>query len=70
MHENDAVFTADETLRLLGGKISRPTLYKALKDGTLPSLRLGRRVLIPRAALERLLAGEPAAVPHEPRPAA
>lgn len=69
MHGNDAVYTADETLRLLGGKISRPTLYKALRDGSLPSLRLGRRVLIPRAALERLLAGE-LAVPHEPRPAA
>lgn len=67
---SDAVYTANEILRLLGGKISRPTLYRALREGTIPSLRLGRRVLIPRAALERLLAGEPAAPPHEPRPAA
>ncbi len=63
MVTNDAVYTADEALARLGRKVSRPTFYKALKDGSIPCLRLGRRVLIPRAAFERLLAGEP--VPTE-----
>lgn len=66
MHGNDAVYTAEEALARLGYKISRPTFYKALRDGTLPCLRLGRRVLVPKAALERLLAGElPSDEPHD-----
>jgi excisionase family DNA binding protein len=42
-----------EAARLLG--VSRMTAYTAIRDGTIPSLKLGRRVLVPRAALERLL---------------
>lgn len=46
--------TVPETARLLG--VSRMTAYTAVREGAIPSLRIGRRVLIPRAALERLLA--------------
>ena len=42
--------------RLLG--ISRTTVYAAARRGDIPTLRIGRRILVPRAALERLLAGQ------------
>jgi excisionase family DNA binding protein len=29
--------------------------YAAVREGTIPSLRIGRRVLVPRIALDRLL---------------
>ncbi len=35
---------------------SRSTLYKMMKDGTLRSVRVGGRRLIPRDALEALIA--------------
>jgi excisionase family DNA binding protein len=43
-----------EAARLLG--IARMTAYAAVRDGTLPALRIGRRLVIPRVALDRLLA--------------
>jgi excisionase family DNA binding protein len=45
--------TVPEAARLLG--VSRMSAYSAVRDGTIPSLRIGRRVLVPRAGLERLL---------------
>jgi excisionase family DNA binding protein len=45
--------TVAEVARLLG--ISRMSAYAAVRGGLIPSLRLGRRVLVPRIALERLL---------------
>lgn len=42
-----------EAAKMLG--ISRNTAYAAIKDGDLPVIRLGRRVLIPVAALEKKL---------------
>jgi excisionase family DNA binding protein len=36
------------------------TARKLVKDGDLPSVRLGSRVIVPRAAVMRLLAGQPA----------
>jgi excisionase family DNA binding protein len=42
-----------EAARVLG--ISRGHAYAAAADGTLPTIRIGRRLLVPRAALERLL---------------
>jgi excisionase family DNA binding protein len=38
---------------LLG--LSRGLMYEAIHTGRIPSVRVGRRILIPRAALERLL---------------
>jgi excisionase family DNA binding protein len=38
------------------GRIGRNSVYDRVKDGTLPSVKLGRRILIPGDALERLLA--------------
>lgn len=53
--EKEIVFLSrKETAKKLG--ICIPTLERRLKDGTLPSIRIGRRILIPADALERLTA--------------
>ena len=36
--------------------LSRASAYAAAQSGALPCIRLGRRLLVPKAALERLLA--------------
>ena len=38
--------------------ISKGNCYEAIRQGSIPALRLGRRIVIPKAALQRLLAGE------------
>jgi excisionase family DNA binding protein len=43
----------EEAGRLLG--ISRNAAYAAAKTGVLPSLRIGKRVVIPRDAFDRFL---------------
>lgn len=55
--EERLTLTVEEAARLLG--ISRSFAYEAVAAGELPSIRIGRRVLIPRAALERLLDPSP-----------
>jgi excisionase family DNA binding protein len=35
--------------------ISKGLAYKAVGDGTIPTIRIGRRLLVPRRALEKLL---------------
>jgi excisionase family DNA binding protein len=35
--------------------ISRGLAYKAVRDGSIPTIRIGRRLLVPRRALEKLL---------------
>jgi excisionase family DNA binding protein len=47
------VITVVEAAALLG--ISRNTAYSLIANDQLPHLRLGRRIVIPRHALERLL---------------
>jgi excisionase family DNA binding protein len=51
--------TVAEAAKVLG--IGRGSAYEAVKRGELPVVRLGKRLVVPRAALERLLAGAPAA---------
>ena len=51
--------TVDEAAAFLG--VSRTTAWRRVWDGELPSIRLGRRVLIPRARLEALLEDETSA---------
>lgn len=45
--------TVEEAAHLLG--ISRGLAYELARSGKLPVIRLGRRLLIPRVALERML---------------
>ena len=35
--------------------LSRHSIYAAIARGELPSLKLGKRILIPKAALEKIL---------------
>lgn len=44
-----------ETADLLG--ISRWLVQQAVRDGSLPSVRVGRRILVPRVQLDAFLAG-------------
>lgn len=53
------VVTLDETAAIL--RISRGSAYEAAKRGEIPTIRVGRRLLVPVAALERMLAGDVAA---------
>ena len=48
------VWTVEETGRLLG--ISRAHAYELVARGELPHLRLGRRVVVPKRAIDALLA--------------
>jgi excisionase family DNA binding protein len=50
-----ATFTVEEAAALLG--VGRGLAYEMARTGRLPILRLGRRVLIPRQALEAMLEG-------------
>lgn len=45
--------TVTEAAACLG--ISRNTAYQAVREGTVPSIRVGRRILVPVHALEELL---------------
>ncbi len=55
---NQHVMTVEEAAEIL--RISRNGAYEAVKRGEIPSIRIGRRILIPRAALEMMLKGEAA----------
>lgn len=52
-------YSAKQAATLLG--LSEWTIYRYAHSGRLPSMRVGRRLLIPRAALEQYLAQEAAA---------
>jgi excisionase family DNA binding protein len=46
--------TVDEAATILG--VGRNKAYEAAHSGEIPTIRIGKRLLVPRAALERLLA--------------
>ena len=52
-------FSVSEAAAMLG--LHRQTLAAAIRRGELPAVRLGRKVLVPRTALDRLLAIEESA---------
>ena len=47
------VFSVQEISRLLG--LSRASTYEAVRVGSIPSIKVGRRILIPKSALQELL---------------
>jgi len=47
------VFTVCEVAKIL--RIGKISAYQAIAKGEVPSIRIGRRILIPRHALESLL---------------
>ena len=50
------VYSVEEAGRLCG--VSRPTAYKLAAQNILPVLRLGHRLVVPKARLEAMLKGE------------
>jgi excisionase family DNA binding protein len=52
----ELILSVDEVSKLL--KLSRTSCYEAVRRGDIPSIRIGRRILIPRDAFEKML--------HEP----
>jgi excisionase family DNA binding protein len=53
--DNECVtLTVEEAARMLG--ISRNSAFRAVQRGQLPSIRIGRRILVPRARLAALIA--------------
>ena len=63
--------TVREFVEALGGRISQSVVYSAIKRGEIPSVRIGRRWLIPEDALTQMLwwpSNETNAspIPHQP----
>jgi excisionase family DNA binding protein len=54
-HERPRAYRVNDFCRLFG--VGRTGLYKLLKEGKLPSVRIGGRRLIPADAAEALLNG-------------
>ena len=54
MAEDRMTMTVEEAAKRLG--IGRNSAYDAVQRGEIPSLRIGKRLLVPVAALERMLA--------------
>jgi excisionase family DNA binding protein len=61
LSDDRLTWTITEAAQLLG--ISRATAYEAAHRGELPVRVIGRRMLVPRAALLRLLEDAPAGSP-------
>lgn len=59
MEPQRLVMSVEEAAELLD--IGRSTAYEAIRRGQIPSVRIGRRILIPWVGVERLLA-----VPNRP----
>jgi excisionase family DNA binding protein len=53
MNVQRCTYSLMEAGRMLG--ISRPGIYAAAKNGDIPTIRIGRRILVPKAALDRML---------------
>jgi excisionase family DNA binding protein len=51
--DRPATLTVAQTAQLIG--ISLRSAYRAIEAGHIPAIRLGRRILVPTARLERLL---------------
>ncbi len=56
MHDDRPTLTVTQAAELLG--ISRALAYELVARHELPALRLGRRIVVPRRALEALLDGD------------
>jgi excisionase family DNA binding protein len=50
------ILTIDEAAGVL--RISRQSAYEAARRGEIPTIRLGRRILVPRRSLEKLIGAE------------
>jgi excisionase family DNA binding protein len=51
--QDAAVLSVEQAAKVVG--IGRNTAYRMVHEGVLPALRLGRRLVVPKSALARLL---------------
>jgi len=51
-----ATYSVERTTVLLG--LSKSSVYEGIRNGQIPHIRIGRRILIPRIALDRMLSGQ------------
>jgi excisionase family DNA binding protein len=56
-------FTVEEAGELLG--ISRALAYEMARTGRLPTLRFGKRIVVPKKAIENLLERSASSSAHE-----
>ena len=56
------VLSVEEVRRILG--LSRGLTYEAIRNGEIPSIRIGHRILIPKVALEHMLGVSGTAIPE------
>lgn len=57
-----ATMTVTQTATVLG--ISRSSAYECVRLGSIPSIRLGRRIVVPTRAIDALLASVSPKAPH------
>lgn len=53
MQDQKLTLTVEQTAKLLG--IGRQLAYDRVKTGEIPVIKIGRRLVVPRRALEKLL---------------
>ena len=58
IHTAKEYITVKEFLQQLHGRLSKNTAYEQVAAGTIPSVRIGRRILTPGNALDRMLAAQ------------
>ena len=51
-----ATYSVEQTAKVLG--LSRAQAYVSVRDGEIPSFRIGGRVLVPRKRLHAMIDGE------------
>ncbi|MBI4333027.1 MAG: helix-turn-helix domain-containing protein [Chloroflexi bacterium] len=56
--QQSPVLNVSELVDLMGGRLSRAAVYQAIREGTIPSIKIGRRRLLPRKAVMSFLEGE------------
>ncbi len=54
LHMERKTLTVPESAKALG--IGRAAAYEGARTGQIPTIRIGKRILVPVAALERMLA--------------
>lgn len=57
MQENKTVLSVEDVAKALG--LNRNTIYREVRSGRIPSVRVGDRFLIPKAAFEKWLECQP-----------
>jgi len=56
MKEDTLTLTVTECAKLLG--IGRNSAYEAISRGEIPVIRVGKRLLVPKTALAKMLSGD------------